>query len=87
MYEGRGAQENDERCIDCVARRVSSQLKGGERLSCPYHFFFRAWVTQHLVESDCTPWLYLCCASLLDLLGPATRADAQNGKGLFQIPS
>jgi hypothetical protein len=31
-----------------------------------------------------TAW---CCVSLLDLLGPATRADAQKGKRIFyQIP-
>jgi hypothetical protein len=28
----------------------------------------------------------LRCASLLDLLGPTTKADAQSRKGLSQIP-
>jgi hypothetical protein len=45
----------------------------------PCSFSFRAWTTKHLVESDGASRLYLCYASLFDLLGSTTRAGARKG--------
>jgi hypothetical protein len=45
FMKGGGVQENDERCNDRVARRVSRQLKRGELLGCPCHISIHAWVT------------------------------------------
>jgi hypothetical protein len=47
-------------------------------LGLPGSFSFRVHAAWPLVESDCAPWLRLCCASSFDL-GSTTRAEARKG--------
>jgi hypothetical protein len=66
-------------------KMIAEDLDGRKLFSLPCSFFFRAWMTYHLVELDCASWLCLYRAPLLNPLGSTTRADTQNGKELSQI--
>jgi hypothetical protein len=50
--KGGGAQANDGGCIDRGERSVSGWLNIGKLLSLPCSFSIRAWMMEHLVESD-----------------------------------
>jgi hypothetical protein len=47
--------------------------KEDKLLSFPYNFSFRVQAKLHLVDLDCASRLSLCCAPLLNLLGPSTQ--------------
>jgi hypothetical protein len=79
----RGSTRNDVGCIDRGETKISRPLEERKLLGLSDNFSIHEWATWHLVDSGCASWLCLCCTSLLGLFGPATRADAQKGKGTF----
>jgi hypothetical protein len=84
--EGRSIR-NEEGCIDRGETKISRPLEGKKLLGILDNFSIHEWATWHLVESGCALWLCWCCASLLDLLGPATQAGCSERKNEFsQIP-